>query len=381
MYCASCGKENPQGAAFCAFCGKKLVQPQDQDQAFIEGELIAPEETTADAPVETPAQPQADPLKASRPAPSAHQAYMRPDPSRLVTPLGDNPAQPLRRSEARRARAAEAKEEAPADDLDEVEAPEKAPQTPPRREGAARRPAPKRETPPPRRAPRPVNVDAAGRPVPERKAPVVPRKKADWAAPNTLVPRRKKRPAEDLFFEDVAPGDDFEEEDERLLGRRIKSAAAAIFLLAALGFVFWLLVLPGGQMLCARMGVGAPASAYAALGEQYLAEGSMKRAADSYYDALRRDPDNYDYALRVAQTQALVGDRETALTAYAKCMSLRPSEAEPYRAVAELYQQMGQDENARVALKTGYDRTGDLELFRAYEAMMAGTEDAQSTSE
>ena len=64
-----------------------------------------------------------------------------------------------------------------------------------------------------------------------------------------------------------------------------------------------------------------------------------------------------------------LGDRERALTAYAKCMSLKPAEAEPYRAVAELYRQLGDEERVRNALKTGYDRTGDLELFRAYEAM------------
>ena len=350
MYCASCGKENPHGAAFCAFCGKKL-SPQPDSPAFIESELVSMEEDLAAAP--KAAQPAESPQ-----APSAHQAYMRPDPSRLVTPLSDNPAQPLRRSEARKARAAAEAER-------EASAPEKEAKAPPR-PAAEAGPAARPETP--RRTARPGNTDAAGRPVPERKAPVVPRKEAGWAGPSTLVPKRRKRPAEDMFFEEAEPDEAFDQ-DEDQLARRVKSAAAAVFLLAVLGFVFWLIVLPGGQMLRARMGMGAPANAYAALGEQYLNEGSMKRAADMYYDALRLDPDNYDYALRVAQTQELVGDRERALTAYAKCMSLKPAEAEPYRAVAELYRQLGDQERVRNALKTGYDRTGDLELFRAYEAM------------
>ena len=340
MYCASCGKENPQGAAFCAFCGKKLTAPQADGPAFIESELVLTEEEPAPKAAE------------AAQAPSAHQAYMRPDPSRLVTPLGDNPAQPLRRSEARKARAAEAQRR---------EEPQEPPAKAPTR-AAEPRPA---ATPQARRAQR--NTDAAGQPVPERKPPVAPRKEAKWTAPSTLVPKRRKRPAEDLFFEDEE-SESFDE-DEGQLARRVKSAAAAVFLLAALGFVFWLIALPGGQMLRARMGMGAPASAYAALGQQYLNEGSMKRAADMYYDALRLDPDNYDYALWVAKTQELVGDRERALTAYAKCMSLKPAEAEPYRAVAELYRQLGDEERVRNALKTGYDRTGDLELFRAYEAM------------
>ena len=98
-------------------------------------------------------------------------------------------------------------------------------------------------------------------------------------------------------------------------------------------------------------------------GQQYLAEGSIKRAADAYYDALRLDPTTKDYALQVAQTQEMLGDRETALSAYAKCLSLDPGRTEPYQAVAQIYQQMGDMDRAANALKVGYDNTGDLELL------------------
>ena len=86
MYCSSCGKQNPEGAAFCAFCGKKMTAPQEESQTFIEGELLVPDKESHQAP------------------PASHQPYMRPDPSRLVTPMADNPAQPARRSEMRKAR-------------------------------------------------------------------------------------------------------------------------------------------------------------------------------------------------------------------------------------------------------------------------------------
>lgn len=390
MYCSSCGKQNPEGAAFCAFCGKKMTLPQEDSQTFIEGELLAPEQESHQAP------------------PASHQPYMRPDPSRLVTPMADNPAQPARRSEMRKARSAQA---AQPQDLEAPEQPAQAAgngvrrepspykSASPQREGPSQAAASRRETAArhsaagssetgrhsaagsPETARHGAARDAAGRAVPERKAPVPPRKKAGWEAPSTLVPKRRKRPADDLFFEDVEPGDDFEEDDD-LMGRRIKSAIAALCLLAVLGFVFWLLVLPGGQILRAKMGVGAPASAYAALGQQYLAEGSMKRAADAYYDALRLDPDNYDYALQVAQTQELLGDRETALAAYAKCLSLDPSRPEPYQAVAQIYQQMGDLDRAANALKVGYDSTGDLELLQAYQTLLAqGGQSASTQSE
>lgn len=375
MYCSSCGKQNPEGAAFCAFCGKKMTAPQEESQTFIEGELLVPDQESHQAP------------------PASHQPYMRPDPSRLVTPMADNPAQPARRSEMRKARSAQA---AQPQDLEAPEQPAQAAGNGARREPSSYKSASlQREAPSQAAAARRETAarhgaaggpdtarhgaarDAAGRAVPERKSPVPPRKKADWEAPSTLVPKRRKRPADDLFFEDVEPGDDFEEDDD-LMGRRIKSAIAALCLLAVLGFVFWLLVLPGGQMLRAKMGVGAPASAYAALGQQYLSEGSMKRAADAYYDALRLDPDNYDYALQVAQTQEMLGDRETALAAYAKCLSLDPGRPEPYRAVAQIYQQMGDLDRAANALKVGYDSTGDLELLQAYQALLA--QDGQSAS-
>ncbi len=392
MYCSSCGKQNPEGAAFCAFCGKKMAVPEADSQAFIEGELLAPEQEGQQVP------------------PVSHQPYMRPDPSRLVTPIADNPAQPARRSEMRKARSAQAdqpiaqereereahaKPQSAAEDLGREETGQKgaAPQRegPVHKSGVSReenrvqgRSAPQREgqsrygSPGGREAPRrAAGRDAVGRAVPERKAPVPRREKTGWEAPSTLVPKRRKRPEDDLFFEDVEPGDDFEEEED-LMGRRVKSAIAALCLLAVLGFVFWLLVLPGGQMLRAEMGVGAPASAYAALGQQYLAEGSIKRAADAYYDALRLDPDNYDYALQVAQTQEMLGDRETALSAYAKCLSLDPGRTEPYQAVAQIYQQMGDMDRAANALKVGYDNTGDLELLHAYQTLTS--QDGQSAS-
>lgn len=50
MYCSSCGKQNPEGAAFCAFCGKKMTAPQEESQTFIEGELLVPDQESHQAP-------------------------------------------------------------------------------------------------------------------------------------------------------------------------------------------------------------------------------------------------------------------------------------------------------------------------------------------
>ncbi len=300
MFCISCGKDNPDGALYCAFCGVQLLTGEQETE---------------------------------------DERFKRPDPSRLVVPLEENPVQPVRRTEARRRRRAE----------------------PP---------------PPPRKEPREEPWEESWedlweepreprRSIPERRAPVIPRKRADRENPNTIVPRKRRVRKEDPFFE----MDEYDEV-ESAYGRHVKSAVAGLFLLAVLAGIFYLLVMPGGQKLRASMGLGGKAWAHAALGDEYLEGGSVKRAADAYYDALRMDPDNFDYALKVARTQEMIGDRDKALNAYAKCIDLDPTRPEPYTEVAELYRLMGDVERQKNSLKAGFDRTGDTELFRAYEKLI-----------
>lgn len=74
MYCSECGKQNPEGAKFCAFCGAKLTAPT--------------------APQPEPKQPA--PTQPT-PKPDPHQAYRRPS-GDDVRPIADNPAQPTRGS-------------------------------------------------------------------------------------------------------------------------------------------------------------------------------------------------------------------------------------------------------------------------------------------
>lgn len=340
MYCVSCGKANPDGAAFCAFCGKPMAVSVEA----IEAELMPEEPVLESEPWEAPAAPAEVPEAAAPEAevPEAHEPFRRPDPSRQVKPLGDNPAQPSRGARS-------------APDLN-----------------------PDRTASVERRVNRAARSNGRMQEPPARKAPIAPKKKAGWTAPSTLVPKRKKRGGDDLFFEDIErPGErPYDELDDEVdWNRRIKSGVAAAFLLVVLGFVFWLLVMPGGQMLRAGMGWGGSAAGYAALGDRYLSENSVRRAADAYYEALRMEPENYDFMLKVAKTQALVGDREKALTAYLKCITLRESAWEPYKAVSELYEQMGDKDRALNALKIGYDKTGRLDLFRAYEALQQRVEE------
>lgn len=176
-------------------------------------------------------------------------------------------------------------------------------------------------------------------------------------------PRKPRR--DDLFFEDLEiPREDFYDEvaEDRALSRRIRTIVALSLVLCVAIVIIWFNWMPGGQVFRARFGLGAPASAYKMLGDQELAAGQVPRAASAYYDALRLDPDNYDYALLVGKTQEMIGDRDNAAKAYMKCVLLRPSDAEAYKRLVDLYTVMGDTEAARTWREEGYRQTMDPEL-------------------
>ena len=180
----------------------------------------------------------------------------------------------------------------------------------------------------------------------------------------------KKRPAgkKDLFFEDLeTPRENFYDEaaEERTLSRRVKSIVAIALVVGVVLVAIWLMFTPGGQMVRAQLNLGAPASAYKDLGDQNRAGGQIQRAADAYHSAFRLDPKNYEYALLVAQTQDMVGNLDNAITAYKQCVVLKPTEAEPYKQLVELYKQKGDNQAAENFRAEGYKQTGDASLAPA----------------
>ncbi len=245
----------------------------------------------------------------------------------------------------------------------------------PRRDGADDRPTPRgrgyeevsrgasRGTPRPRPT-RPaygrVVADSGGMAsLPRRRAPVA-----------QALGLRGKRPGkrDDLFFEDMKmPEENFYDEaaEENALSRKIKSIVAAAFLLSALIVAIWFYLMPGGQVFRASLGMGAPASAYKTLGDQLLRGNQPVRAAKAYHDALKLDPDNYQYALLAAKTLDAAGSREEAVKAYMYCVKLRPADPEPYLLLADLYRIMNDPQSAELWREEGYKQTGDESLAPA----------------
>lgn len=343
MFCNECGKPNPDYAKFCAYCGAKLIAPQPEpEQPPAPKEALPP---APDAPAETaeapyqralkkpPAEAEAEaprPITRPRPTPAAGN---RP----TARPLIDNPAQPRSGPRAPSARSQ--------DPLPKAAQPGRPAAAPPRPQPVSR-PKPAAELEP--------------EDIPPRKAPV------KHPIPSiTHVPPRPvegPRPAPKFIpnYDEEEDEDDYDEEDEG--GLRMKIIASCVVLLLVLSAAFYLFATSSGQLFRAKMGWGAPAGAYWKLGDDALADGQVKTAAEAYYDALKLDPNNYLGCLRLAQAMELAGDPSKAESAYLRCISLRPSDAEPYQRLANLLGRQGRTEEMNEVLRQGAEKTGDSSL-------------------
>jgi tetratricopeptide (TPR) repeat protein len=212
--------------------------------------------------------------------------------------------------------------------------------------------------------PKPSQGSARGKAVTASGGMVTPPARRSPAKPSgPLQPR--KQPRKDLFFEDLEmPRENFYDEaaEDRALSRRIKAIVAIALAVGVLMVTIWLTLTPGGQIVRAQLNLGAPASAYKALGDQDLSGGQVQRAADAYYSALKLDPDNYEYAMLVGKTQEMVGDRDAAIKAYMVCVKLKETAVEPYVRLRDLYKVRGDDQMAENWRAEGYAKTGDATL-------------------
>lgn len=350
MFCTKCGKKNPEGARFCAFCGQPI---EVEEQAPLEvgpapDEAAEKNHIEADSPQES-TDPDA-PFKRPHAGGAAPRfiSHVYGD-AATVHPLADNPAQP--RHSAAPTPSPESKPDAPRT---------------PRRPDLSHLNIKREPVSPREMSGKAVTSEGKTLTPPSRKPPV--RKPTVGAQPVAGPRRLSRRREDDLFFEDVALPDDrlyddLEEED--VLAHRIKSAIALLFLAIVVIVAFWLFFTGSGAVFRASLGLGAPATAYKELGDQSRANGQLSRAADAYHNALKLDPENYQYALLVGQTKELVGENDEAIAAYQLCIQLRDTAVEPYRLLAECYLRRGDTQLAQDVRQAGYAKTGDSSLLNA----------------
>lgn len=115
-----------------------------------------------------------------------------------------------------------------------------------------------------------------------------------------------------------------------------------------------------GQRWKASMGMNAPAPIYWQLGDTASAAGSMADAVRYYESALRRDPDNYEGTLKLAEALRQSGNSERAERAYRKAISLNPAQTLPYDNLIQLMaaHNAPESELADIA-KLAYQNTGN----------------------
>ncbi len=96
MYCIECGKANPDGAKFCAFCGKKLFTGEDGQQAAPQTPQI-PEQKAEVLPQEPAQEQTVETVQEEKPAVQPEKKpVVRNRNLKTLQPLTENPAQPER---------------------------------------------------------------------------------------------------------------------------------------------------------------------------------------------------------------------------------------------------------------------------------------------
>lgn len=327
MYCPECGKQNPDNAKFCMSCGTRMAEPESAPVNPVK--------------IEPPKSVKVDPAKPASIEPpfkvqpiDPHSAYRRPGVRSDAPASSAEPPKPEHQPPSAANRA----------------------QLPPQRTVKAVTSS-GGEVMPPSRAP---NVKQ-----PNRYKNVTHR--APAPSPYKRQEQVRRDPDDDgLFFEDIDEPDVLIDEED-LFARHIKSMIAVVLLALAVGTIGWLFFIPSGQLFRASIGVNAPAESYKLLGDQRTAAGELGAAADAYYEALKLDPVNYLYAMKVGEAYEKIGDDDTAFRAYQSCIEIRGNLPDPYLKLIEILKRAGNLANAEQWRKLGYDKTGDVSLAKPIE--------------
>jgi len=385
LYCIECGKANPEGAKFCAYCGVKLFTGETVPTIapiaaqMEKTEASAQPETTAPAK-DIPAQSEKAAVEPEAPAQSADaKPYVRVRHGRTLQPTMENPAQPDREERMYFSQPAPESvqpepepEPAPEPEMEQwwndgakSDAPEAEPVAlpddlwgMPGDEPEEEEPKKKRVFPWQRNRDDNMVLTSSGTEEMPARKPVISRKKRDTRIPERIVkqeePEENELPeiddeeVQDIFF--MRPKKQRREEedsiDDAYVNSRVRSILFAIGFVTCLFVAVWLFATNSGQMLLAGFNLSSSAEAYRDLGDSALGNNQVKRAAEAYYKALSLDPDDYDTALLVGKTQQQIGEYDTAADAYYMCTQLRPSAPEPYEALVRLYEIQNEPEKA-----------------------------------
>ena len=110
-------------------------------------------------------------------------------------------------------------------------------------------------------------------------------------------------------------------------------------------------------------------------GNSYMDSGDYETAIKYYDDALNYEPESEE--IRNAISYAYIKTAENsdasaaAVEAYQKALMYNKSNRTPYWGIANIYEQLGDEDNMMVSLQTGYDNTGDETMKQKMDAVEA----------
>lgn len=223
---------------------------------------------------------------------------------------------------------------------------------------------------------RPVENENRLRPVLENK------NVSGHGSSKTIIPKRNEELEPDDFFAvrgQVLPEYDeepvrtkksstreeyYEEEPKQsFFVRHMRSVVSMLLLLLTVGIVLIWANTDAAQRTLATLDIAWKPEAYARLGYEAYESRDLSAAGYYYAQALKRDPENGEYAYNAANAYIEGGYNGKALEALRKCIELRPADGDLYIMLLELQPDAENiSEQDRELIRQGYRLTGDERL-------------------
>ncbi len=148
---------------------------------------------------------------------------------------------------------------------------------------------------------------------------------------------------------------------------KVGAFVLGLLVLAAAGGFIWLHVTQPGQLALARMGRKANADAYWSLGTEYLDQGYVARAVETYLMAEEAGPEHPELPkklLLLAEAYEAGGRMDMAEATYRRIYTeLAPSDSVAWRLAINILQDQNRVFEAVALMQEAYEKTKDEEFF------------------
>ncbi len=110
-------------------------------------------------------------------------------------------------------------------------------------------------------------------------------------------------------------------------------------------------------------------------GSEYMDKGDYETAIKYYDDALNYEPESTEIRDAIAYAYIKIGEScdssADAVEAYQQSLLYNKTNKAPYWGIANIYEELGDEENMMTALRTGFENTGDETMTQKIDAIEA----------